>query len=422
MDRKIEKKSLSAGKIGAVVFGALLLVYVLYMYVFSAGGGTSTTIDASRITISQVQEAPFEEFVTVNATVIPIRSIFLDAVEGGRTDRVLVEGGSFVEEGDTILVMSNNNLQLDVMNRETHILEQMNTMRNTRLALQQQRLSLRSEVLSHETELKQRQREFSRDSSLYARDLVSVHQFEESQQKFEQVLQRRDLYAEQLALDSVATENELQFIEQSLANMRHNLTLVAQIMDNLVIRAPISGQLTSLDAEIGETKSAGQRIGQIDVLDGYKIRAVVDEVYIARVEAGQRASFDFAGNTYELVISRVYPEVVDGRFQVDLDFVSDHPESIRRGQSVRPRLTFSQVSDALLLPRGAFFQRTGGNWVYVLESDGESAVRRNIRIGRQNSQFYVIEEGLQPGDQVITSSYDAFGDHDKLNLRTSSRR
>lgn len=421
MDRKIEKKSLSAGKIAVIVLGALPLVYVLYMYVFSSRGGSSTTIDASRVTISQVQEAPFEEFITVNATVIPIRSIFLDAVEGGRTDRVLVEGGSFVEEGDTILVMSNNNLQLDVMNRETHILEQMNTMRNTRLALQQQRLSLRSEVLTHETELKQRRREFSRDSSLYASDLVSVHQFEESQQKFEQVLQRRDLYAEQLALDSVATENELQFIEQSLANMRNNLKLVAQIMDNLVIRAPISGQLTSLDAEIGETKSGGQRIGQIDVLDGYKIRAIVDEVYIARVEAGQRANFDFAGRTYELEISRVHPEVVDGRFQVDLDFVSEHPESIRRGQSVRPRLTFSQVSDALLLPRGAFFQRTGGNWVYVLEPGGESAIRRNIQIGRQNSQFYVIEYGLQPGDQVITSSYDAFGNHDKLNLRSSRR-
>ncbi|MCH8525480.1 MAG: efflux RND transporter periplasmic adaptor subunit, partial [Balneolales bacterium] len=263
----------------------------------------------------------------------------------------------------------------------------------------------------------QRKREFVRDSTLNIRGLVSPHQYETSLQQYEQVRLRRDLFAEQLALDSAATESELNFIAESLVNMERNLNLVSQILDNLVIRAPIDGMLTSLDAEIGETKSAGQRIGQIDVLDGYKLRAQIDEVYITRIDAGQRAAFDFAGTTHELMITRLYPEVVDGRFQVDLDFTGTIPESLRRGQSVRLRVFFSEDEEALVIPRGSFFQQTAGNWIFVVDANGASAERRNIRIGRQNAQFYVIEEGLQPGDQVVTSSYEGFANHSRLNFR-----
>ena len=417
MDRKIEKSGWPVGRLLLVAIPAALLLYLIYAYTTKPVTGSSVTVDATRLTISEVARAPFQEFVNVNATVIPIRSIVLGAVEGGRVDYIAAESGASVRAGDTLLVMSNNHLQLDVMNREAQILEQMNTMRNTRIALQQQRLHLRNELLSHETELLQRRREYVRDSTLFARGMVSPHQYESTLQQYEQVTLRRDLFAEQLELDAAATEAELSFITESLVNMERNLSMVSGILENLVIRAPIDGQLTSLDAEIGEMKTAGQRIGQIDVLDGYKLRAQVDEVYITRLEAGQRAAFDFAGRAHELMITRIYPEVVDGRFQVDLDFTGEVPEALRRGQSVRLRMFFSEDEEAILVPRGGFFQQTSGTWMFVLSADGRGAERRPIRIGRQNAQFYVIEEGLQPGERVITSSYEGLAQHNRIQFR-----
>lgn len=417
MDRKIEKSSIRPGAAVIFISGILIIGYLLYAYGFRSSAGSTFSVDSQRVTISTVTLAPFQEFITVNAVVVPMRSIVLDAVEGGRVDYIAAEGGATVQAGDTLLVLSNNNLQLDVMNRETQILEQMNALRNTRIALQQQRLNLRSDLLTHETELMQRRREYVRDSTLHSRGLVAQHQYEAARQQYDQVRLRRDLFAERLELDAAATESELQFIAASLVNMENNLSLVSQILDNLVIKAPIDGQLTSLDAEIGETKSVGQRLGQIDVLDGYKLRAQVDEIYIARVEVGQTAAFDFAGRTHQLQITRLYPEVIDGRFQVDLDFIGSIPEALRRGQTVRLRISFSEDDEALVVPRGGFFQQTGGNWIYVVDADGNGATRTDIRIGRQNAQFYVIEQGLSPGDRVITSSYDGFGTHNRLSFR-----
>lgn len=415
MDRKIEKKKWSSQKLGGAIVIVLVALYLIYA--ISTSGGSTLNVDSDRVVISEVSIGPFQENITVTGMVVPVRSIFLDAVEGGRIDRIFVEAGSYVNEGETLLILSNNNLQLDVMNREAQILEQINTLRSTRLALQQQRLSLRNDFLNHQTELQKREREYQRDKTLFERGLVAQHQYDESRESYEEVMQRRSLIAEQLSIDSLSIETQFTHIESSLDNMMRNLELVGKMVDNLVVKAPISGQLTSLDAEIGESKQTGQRLGQIDVTDGYKIRALVDEVYIARIVIGQQAEFDFAGESFKLNVSRVYPQVTDGRFEIDLEFTEIVPEMVRRGQSVRLRLALSDESQATLINRGAFYQRTGGNWIFVLDETGEFANKRDIRISRQNSQYYVIEDGLLPGEKVLISGYETFGDAERLRIK-----
>ncbi len=417
MDRKLEKKAFTPQRAMVAVAALLLVLFFIYQVFFADNSG-SLTVKADRLTISEAQVAPFMEFILVNGSVIPIRTIYLDAVEGGRVERILMEGGELVERGDTILVMANNNLQLDVLNRETQILEQINNLQNTRLALQQERLSLRTRLLEAQTNLAQREREYRRDQELYDRELVARHVYEESKLRYEEEVRRRTLLSEQAALDSISTENQLRHIDSSIRRMQTNLNLVQRSMDYLVLRAPVGGQLTAIDAEIGESMQRGQRIGQIDVLDGYKVRAGIDEHYISRVKPGQSGEFEFAGTTSRMVISKIYPEVTGGRFEVDLEFDGPTPEGIRRGQTVRIRLGLGDLDQALLVPRGGFFQQTGGNWVFVLDPDGRTARRRDIRIGRQNPQFFEVLEGLEPGDRVITSSYEAYGDRRTLTLQT----
>lgn len=415
MDRKIEKKRFTLRSV--ILYGVLgaAVVYTVVAIGFS-DTGRRLNVDPDRITVSTVETGVFQEFIPVNGTVIPIRTIYLDMVEGGRVERLFMDGGEFVRAGDTILVLGNNNLQLDVMNRETQILEQINNLQNTRLALQQDRLSLRNQVLTLETDVIQRRRNYERDKELHERRLISDHQFAESRELYEQVMRRRDLVREQIALDSLATENQLRHIDQSLVRMQNNLRLVSGSTNYLIIRAPVSGQLTSINAEIGENKNRGERIGQIDVLDGYKARVAIDEHYISRISAGQSGSFDFAGRSYSLSITKIYPEVRDGRFEVDMEFDGEVPEGIRRGQTLRIRLALGDQTEALLIPRGAFFQQTGGNWIFVVDPSGTHATRRDIRINRQNPQQYEVIDGLKPGERVIISSYESFGDNDHLIL------
>lgn len=401
-----------------VMVAAVAVAVVGYVSVslFGSDSGRRLNVSVDRITISTVETGAFQEFIPVNGTVIPIRTIYLDMVEGGRVDRVMMDGGEFVRAGDTILVLGNNNLQLDVMNRETQILEQINNLQNTRLALQQDRLSLRNQVLTLETELLQRRRNYERDRDLFDKQLIARHQFDESRELYEQVMRRRDLVREQIALDSLATENQLRHIDQSLVRMQGNLRLVSASTNYLVIRAPVTGQLTSLNAEIGENKNRGERIGQIDVLDGYKVRVAIDEHYISRINTGQSGTFDLAGRPYSLSITKIYPEVREGRFEVDMEFDAEVPDGIRRGQTLRIRLALGDQTEALLIPRGGFFQQTGGNWIFVVDPSGTFATKRAIRIQRQNPQQYEVVEGLQPGERVITSSYESFGDNDRLIL------
>lgn len=394
----------------------LLLIFV-YAYV-NSGGESRLNIDADRVTVSAVSYGPFQEYIPINGTVVPIQTLYLDAIEGGRIDRILVEGGSMVNEGDTLLVLSNSNLQLDVFNREAQILEQIHNLQNRQLSLQQERLRLREMMVEMRYNLQRAERQFEQNKELRDRNMVSNEEFRQAEENFLSTRERMGIVRETFVIDSVQTENQLRFINSSLARMQTNLEMVQRSMDYLVLTAPISGQLTSLNAEIGESKSRGQRMGQIDVLDGYKVRVAVDEHYIARVTLGQRGEFDFAGRTYSMEITKIYPEVRDGRFEVDMEFVDDiAPEGIRRGQTVRMRLELSDLTDAVLLARGGFFQKTGGNWVYVLDQDGQTAYRRDVRLGRQNPLFFEVVDGLQPGERVITSSYDAFGENERLVLK-----
>ena len=415
MDRKIEKKTWSPKRLLLIAGGCILVLYLIYAAITS-GSGTILNVDGSKIQVSIVEETLFQENISVNGTIIPSRSIYLDAVEGGRVERIYVNAGENVSEGDTILVLTNNNLQLDVMNREAQILEQINTLRATRIQLQQQRLTLRNDLLTNQTDLQRRKREFETNKSLFERGLVAEHQYLDSEQLYTEAVSRSKLYSEQVAIDSLAINAQFEHIDSSLENMIESLDLVGEITDYLIVHAPISGQLTSLDAEIGETKSSGQRLGQIDITDNYKVRATVDEIYISRVEIGQSGAFDVDGQGFTVAVSRIYPEVTDNRFQIDLDFIDQRPETIRRGQSVRLRLDLSEASNALTIQRGAFFQQTGGRWIYVMSADGDVAFKRDIRIGRQNSQYYTIEDGLQAGERVIISGYETFGDAEQLNI------
>ncbi len=416
MDRKIEKKKWTPKKIALIAFTALFIIFTIYSFVISESG-SRLNVDRDRITISTVRHGEFLEFIPVSGTVIPLRTIYMDAIEGGRVEKIHIEDGSIVEEGDTILTLNNSTLQLDVFSREAHFLEQINNLQNTRLNLQQQRLRLREQVLSYEYQMKNRKRIYHQNEELWEKNLISEQEYLDSREAYEQMERQLMLVAETLRLDSLATENQLRHIESSLERMMTNLELVRGSLHNLILTAPVSGQLTSLNAEIGASKSRGERLGQIDILEGFRVRASIDEHYIARINIGQRGEFDFAGQTYTLEITRVYPQVREGRFEVDMEFVGDEPDNIRRGQTLRIRLALGALEDAILLARGGFFQRTGGQWVYVVSASGDQAIKRNIRLGRQNPQYFEVIEGLEPGEQVITSSYDGFGDIDRLMLR-----
>jgi len=416
MDRKIEKKKWTPKKIALIAAGGIFIFFTLYSFILS-DSGSRLNVEKDRITISTVEQGEFLEFIPVSGSVIPIRTIYLDAVEGGRIQKIHIEDGSFVEEGDTILTLTNNTLQLDVFNREAQILEQINNLQNTRLSLQQERLRLRDQVLNYEFQMKNRRRVYNQNKELWNKNLISQQEYLDSREAYEQSERQLDLVSETMRLDSLATENQLRHIESSLERMMTNLELVQRSLDYLIVTAPVSGQLTSLNAEVGESKVRGERLGQIDILEGFRVRASIDEHYIARINIGQRGEFDFAGQTYTLEITRVYPQVREGRFEVDMEFVDDEPANIRRGQTLRIRLALGALEEATLLARGGFFQRTGGQWVYVVSSSGDQAIKRNIRLGRQNPQYFEVIEGLEPGERVITSSYDGFGDIDRLMLR-----
>ncbi len=328
-----------------------------------------------------------------------------------------MEEGAFLERGDAILKLSNTNLLLDIMYREAELFQQINNLRNTRISMQQNALDLEGELLSLDNQIADARRDFEKNEELYDSGLISRNEFESSRDRYAYLQRRRELTLENHKQDSLFRTVQIESLELGVQRMESNLEVVKRRQDRLTLRAPIRGQLTSLNAEVGQSKSPGERLGQIDMLDGFKVRATPDEYYLARITTGLTGRFDFDGHTFELVITKVFPEVRDGRFEVDMEFTGDVPENIRRGQTVRIRLELGGSREAVLLPRGGFYQSTGGRWVYVLSGDGNSAEKRSIQIGQQNQQYYEILEGLAPGERVITSSYDTYGDVDRLILK-----
>jgi len=413
MDRKLEKKKLTPKRIAWSAGGLALVILIVYVLLSSTSGST-LRVDSNRLTISEVTRGEFQEYITQTGTVSPIRTHYLDATQGGSVIKVFVENGSMVEVGDELLQLDNTDLHLDIMYREAQLYEQINNLRNTRLAIEQNSLGLRGDLLEIDHQISNSKRDFEQYRQLLEKNLISQNDYEQAEENYDYWTKRRELTLETQRQDSILRTIQIEQLEASVTRMQANLEVVKQKLENLIVRAPISGQLTSLDAEVGELKSRGERLGQIDVLDGYKIRAAVDEYYISRVASGQTATADINDVTYNLTVKKVYTEVRDGRFQIDLEFDSAEPEGIRRGQSIQVRLMLGDLAQAVLLPRGGFYQKTGGNWIYVLDESNRYAVKRNISVGRYNPHFYEVLEGLEPGERCITSPYDNFEDFDRI--------
>ena len=417
MDRKIEKKKWPPKRIAKFSIVGLFFIVVVYNFLLG-DSSTKLNVDNEKITISTVKKGLFQEFIPVTGSVIPIKTVYLDAVEGGRVEKIFVEAGNMVNEGDKILKLENTDMLLDIMFREAELFQQSNNLRNTRLAMEQNRLSLKTQLVELDYQLQRLKRQYERNKALLNKNLISQQEFEQINDEYNYRLKSKDLAIESFKQDSLFRKTQIEQLEASLQRMQSNLKVVKQKYDNLTIRAPITGHLTSLSAEfVGEIKSPGERLGQIDVLEGFKVRTGIDEHYLARINIDQFGEFDFAGKTYKLISKKVYPEIIEGRFNVDLEFVDEEPVGIRRGQTLHIRLELGDLSEAVLLSRGGFYQKTGGQWVYVVDPSDNYAIKRSIRLGRQNPQVFEVLDGLDPGERVITSTYDNFGEFDKLILK-----
>lgn len=416
MDRAIEKKKWPPKKIFWFSLGGLLTIIILYNLIF--GDHTSKfNVQIERISIEEVKEDYFQDYITQTGTVQPISTIYLDAIEGGRVEELLIEEGTMVEENDIILILSNTNLHLDIMNREANLAEQMNNLRNTRLSMEQNRLSLKRQLLDLDYQLGLQKRDYENSINLFKQNYISDKEFEEIEEKYVYLTKTRELVIENQEADSLFREIQVAQLENSVDQMQMNLEFVRQKLDNLKVKAPVRGLLVSVNAEIGEAIGRGQRLGQIHVLDEFKIRLEIDEHYISRVNSNLVGEFDFTGNSYGLRIKKIYPEVRNGRFGVDLIFIDNVPEHIRTGQTFRVKLELGESQMALLVPRGAFYQSTGGQYIFVVDPTGKFAIKRDIRLGRMNPRYYELLEGLEAGERVIISSYDNFGRAEKLILK-----
>lgn len=413
MDRPIKKRFWNRRRISYAATGAVILFLMVYA-LFSAGGGSTLRVEADKMTISEVAYGDFLEFIPVNGTAEPIKTFYLDATSGGMVVEVYLEEDSYVKIGDSILLLDNTDLHLDMMYREAQLFEQINNLRNTRLAMEQNSLRLRADLLDIDRQIITARRDYDQAVQLKEKNLISDNQFDQAKETFDYWNLKRELTIETQRQDSILRTIQIEQLEASVVRMENNLDVVRKKLEDLVLRAPIAGQLTSLNAEVGESKSRGERLGQIDVLDGFKISAPVDEYYISRVHKGLAGEVKIAGETYPLRVTKVYTEVRDGRFQIDLEFVNREPPDVRRGQTMKISLALGDLAQATILARGSFYQSTGGNWVYVVDQSGSFATKRQISIGRMNPLVYEVLEGLELGEKVVTSSYDNFEDYDKL--------
>ncbi len=416
MDKKIKKKKWTPKKIATFASAGLFVIVVVYMLIFGVSK-SSLNVKAERLTVSTVRRGPFQEFIPIMGNVLPKYQFYLSAEEGGTVEEIYIEAGNVVEKGDKILKLANTDLLINSMWREAELFQQVNNLRNTRLEMERYRLQLNQELTTIDNNLQQQKRTYERYEKLYEDDLIPEHEYELAKDQYEYLKKSKELTIESQQKDLEFRQNQVNALEDQVERMQSNMNIIQNRLEKLTIRAPVSGHLTSLDAEIGQSKSGGQNIGQIDVLEGFKVRAQIDEHYIARVEVGRSGEFEFAKKKYILKVTKKYPEVREGRFEVDMEFVDEEPEGITRGQTLHIRLELGDISEALLLSKGGFYQTTGGNWVYVLDESENIAVKRRIRLGRQNPEVYEVLEGLEPGEKVITSSYESFGDMERLVLK-----
>lgn len=416
MDRQLEKKKWPPRRIAALAGAAVFVLVLLYLFLFQFNKAT-LNVETDRITVSTVEKGPFLEYIPIQGIVMPISRYALQSQEGGRVEKRFMEAGTMVKAGDPIVELVNTDLLLNIMWREADFIQQSNQLRQTRLNMEQYRQQLRQMMNGIENDLAKQKTTYDRTQALYKDQLVSELDFEKIRLDYEYMIRNRDIMAESQKKELEYREEQVKSLEDQLSRMDVNLQTSKKKLDALVIRAPISGQLTMLEAEIGQFKASGADIGQIDVIDAYSVRAQIDENYITRVEAGKKGDFDLAGKTYNLRVRRVFPAVRDNRFEVDLDFVGAAPPDLRRGQTLHVKLELGDLTEAVLVARGGFWDATGGNWIYKLDGSGRTALKHPIRLGRYNPQVYEVLEGLQPGDRVITSSYESFGDMERLVLK-----
>ena len=415
MDRQIEKKSFLrryAWYIVAAVAAAALLVWIVL-----GTTANTMTVDASDITISDVTRGKFDDYVRLNGQVLPIQMVQISPEEGGIVREKVVEEGTRVRKGDVILRLSNSNLDLQILNAEAELAEKQNLLRNTQVAMQQDRLNNRTEQATLDTDCDRKRRAYEQNARLYKERLISKEVYLQSREDYNLALRKQSLISQRLKQDSIYRHVQMAQMEDNLDNMRKNVLLVRDRKNKLEVRSAIDGELGLLDVELGQNIAAGQNIGQINDLSDFKVQAQIDEHYIDRVRPGLSASFSRDGKTYLLRVRKVYPEVRNGTFRTDFVFVGERPAQMRSGQTFYVELALGKSQQATLIPRGTFFQTTGGNWIFVLDKSGRKAYRRNISIARQNPQYYEVTDGLEPGERVITSGYEAFKDNEVLVIK-----
>lgn len=416
MDRVIEKKKWTPRKIALILLGMLLVFSIVFGY-WQMTGKSRLNVEIERLTISEVKVGPFLEYIPVTGTVQPKTSIFLDALEGGRVEEKLVEDGSMLVKGQPILRLSNTDLELSLANQETQVFNVLTQMQIAKNNADQNSITRLNQLAEVENALLEARRVFDMNKKLVAEKVIPEQDFLSSKNLYDYQKRRKLLAEDIMKKDSISMRKQLNQMEESYEKMKSTLALMRRKVDDLVVKSPTDGQLTSLDAEIGESKNKGQRLGQVDAVSGFKIRVPVDEHYISRIFPGQKGEFTFANKSYSLEIKKVYTQVASGRFQVDMYFLGETPEGIRRGQTLQIRLALSEETQALLLPRGGFYQASGGNWVFKVSENGSIAFKTDIQLGRQSPDFYEVLGGLKPGDKVVTSSYENFGEIQELVLK-----
>jgi len=415
MDRKIEMKKGFKTKHIYILLGIIFLGFLMWLLLSSSSSTYRTELD--KLTIAEVSQAEFKDYISIIGTVEPKTTIYMDVEEGGKVIEKLIDEGELVKKGDVILRLINNDLKLQILNTESSLAYQANELRNTLINMEQQKISNKQNILSIDTDIIRQKRQYEQNLLLFEKGFVSKEVYLRSKEDYDLSLQDRQLRYQRMVQDSIFRENQKTQMNNSLNNMKQNLEMVRERLENLNIKAPADGQLGSLDIEIGQSINRGERIGQLHILDNFKVIAEVDEHYIDRVRRDLGASFQRNEQEFILKTKKVYPEVRDGRFKVDLIFNGKSPANLRTGQTYHIKLELGQAVEATLLPRGGFFQSTGGQWVFVLNKSGQFATKRNIKIGRQNSQFFEVLEGLQKGEKVITSSYDTFGDNERIDFK-----
>ncbi len=419
MDKPIAKKKGLQKKHFGYLGIAIVMITLIYMAFFS--DRTSTyKVEKDKLIIETVTEDQFNDYITVPGTVEPITVVFLDAQEGGRVEEKLIEEGSMVKKGDIILKLSNPDLHLNILDSEAQLAEKENFLRNTQVTMEQERLSIKRELINLKYDIERKERNYEQNVILIKDNLISREEFIRSKEDLDMAKQSQDLFNERQRQDSIFRSVQVNTITSNLENMRKNLTLVRERAENLNVRAPVDGELGLLVPEIGQSISRGANMGQINVLTAYKVVAQIDEHYIDRVKTQLTATLDRQGSAFNLVVRRVYPEVRNGTFEIDMVFRDSMPDNIRTGQTYYTSLQLGQPKVSVLVPIGGFFQETGGQWIFVLDPTESFAVKRNISIGRKNPKYYEVLEGLRAGEKVIVSGYETFGKNEKLILKKSN--